>query len=65
MFTIRAAAPKADSVRFVKPVVAKASETTVDPEYYFQTNKVIFIPGKKIISGMTSMVVDGSTFIYN
>ncbi|MDA6068727.1 MG2 domain-containing protein [Flavobacterium sp. AC] len=56
-----AAIPKVDSVRFVKPVVAKASETTNDAEYYFQTNKIKFIPGKKIVSGLTSMVVNEST----
>ncbi|KQW97605.1 alpha-2-macroglobulin [Flavobacterium sp. Root420] len=54
-------APSADNVRFVKPAVAKSSETVNDPEYYFKTNKVKFIPGKKIISGMTSMIVNTST----
>ncbi|MET0946228.1 MAG: alpha-2-macroglobulin family protein [Flavobacterium sp.] len=56
-----AAGFKADGVRFVKPVVAKASESSEDPEYYFQTNKIKFIPGKKIVSGLTSMVVNEST----
>jgi uncharacterized protein YfaS (alpha-2-macroglobulin family) len=52
--------PRVDKVKFVKPVSAKAEES-VNEEYYFQTNKVKFIPGKKIISGLTSMVVDAST----
>jgi uncharacterized protein YfaS (alpha-2-macroglobulin family) len=49
-----------DEVRFVKPVVASAQETTENPPY-FQTNKVKFIPGKKIISGLTNMVITAST----
>ncbi|OXB16043.1 alpha-2-macroglobulin family protein [Flavobacterium reichenbachii] len=32
-----------------------------NPEYYFQTSKVKFIPGKKIISGLTSMVINETT----
>jgi lipopolysaccharide assembly outer membrane protein LptD (OstA) len=28
-----------------------------NPEYYFQTNKVKFIPGKKVITGLTNMVI--------
>ena len=27
------------------------------PEYYFQTSKVKFIPGKKVIAGLTNMVI--------
>ncbi|MBS7255379.1 alpha-2-macroglobulin family protein [Flavobacterium branchiicola] len=56
------AAVKLDGVRFVKPVVAKAQEVTEeDPEYYFQTNKVKFYPGKKIIRGLTNMAINKST----
>ncbi|WP_264553382.1 alpha-2-macroglobulin family protein [Flavobacterium sp. N2038] len=51
---------KVDEVRFVKPVIASAQETTENPPY-FQTNKVKFIPGKKIISGLTNMVITAST----
>ncbi len=54
-------APKVDQVRFVKPAHMTAAGSLNDPEYYFQTNKIKFIPGKKIISGLTSMVVDKST----
>ncbi|WP_316636366.1 alpha-2-macroglobulin family protein [uncultured Flavobacterium sp.] len=50
-----------DKVHFVKPVVASAKETTEDSEYYFQTNKVKFIPGQKITSGSTSMVIKATT----
>ncbi|MCC9071805.1 hypothetical protein LNQ49_09455 [Flavobacterium sp. F-65] len=52
--------PKVDQVKFIKPVLAKADES-VNEESYYQTNKVRFIPGKKIISGLTSMVVNTST----
>jgi hypothetical protein len=34
------------------------TSTNVDnPEYYFQTNKVKFIPGKKVITGLTNLVI--------
>lgn len=54
-------APKVDQVRLVKPVYMTAGDSLNNSEYYFQTNKVKFIPGKKIISGLTTMVVDKST----
>jgi TonB-dependent SusC/RagA subfamily outer membrane receptor len=57
---VAANASKIDQVRFTKPVYAKDKDLN-DPEYYFQTNKVKFIPGKKIISGLTSMIVNEST----
>ncbi len=51
-----------DMVRFVKPVFIKASKDSINsPEYYFKTKKMVFIPGKKIVSGMTSMVVSEET----
>ncbi len=55
-----AAALKVDQVRFVKPVIVN-SKDTLNPEYYFKTKKMIFVPGKKIISGLTSMVINSST----
>ncbi|MBZ4042036.1 alpha-2-macroglobulin family protein [Flavobacterium hibisci] len=55
------AAVKLDEVRFVKPVVASAQEVTEDPTGYFKTNKVKFYPGKKIISGLSNMVINKST----
>jgi TonB-dependent SusC/RagA subfamily outer membrane receptor len=57
---VAANASKIDQVRFTKPVYAKDKDLN-DPEYYFQTNKVKFIPGKKIVSGLTSMIVNEST----
>ncbi|WP_291150397.1 alpha-2-macroglobulin family protein [Flavobacterium sp. UBA7680] len=51
-----------DMVRFVKPAFIKASKDSINsPEYYFSTNKIKFVPGKKIVSGMTSMVVSEET----
>ncbi|RED19679.1 alpha-2-macroglobulin family protein [Flavobacterium cutihirudinis] len=60
VYNTAAVAMTLDEVRFVKPVVASAQETTENPPY-FQTNKVKFIPGKKIISGLTNMVITAST----
>ena len=45
--------------RFAKPVFVN-SKDSLNPEYYFRTSKVKFIPGKKIISGLTNMVIDES-----
>ncbi|KUJ63659.1 hypothetical protein AR687_00280 [Flavobacteriaceae bacterium CRH] len=51
-----------NEVRFVKPVYMKTdNHTQNNPEYYFQTNKIKFIPGKKIINGLTSIIIDQST----
>ncbi|MEL1252561.1 alpha-2-macroglobulin family protein [Flavobacterium sp. DGU38] len=55
---VDSAAAKVDMVRFVKPALLAASSS---PEYYFQTNKVKFIPGKKIIKGLSSVAIDSST----
>jgi hypothetical protein len=33
------------------------SSNIENPEYYFQTNKVKFIPGKKVVTGLTNMVI--------
>jgi TonB-dependent SusC/RagA subfamily outer membrane receptor len=54
-------APKVDQVKFMKPAYMKTKDTLNNPEYYFQTSNIKFIPGKKIISGLTSMTVDTST----
>lgn len=50
--------PKVDKVRFVKPALFAASSNS---ETYFQTNKVKFVPGQKITSGLTSMVIKTTT----
>ncbi|WP_163407852.1 alpha-2-macroglobulin family protein [Flavobacterium ajazii] len=55
---VDSAAAKVDMVRFVKPALLAASSS---PEYYFQTNKVKFVPGQKITSGLTSMVIKATT----
>ena len=46
-----------DSVYFLKGVRFTTSKDVDNPEYYFQTNKVKFIPGKKVITGLTNMVI--------
>ena len=56
-----APAPKVDQVRFVKPAYMKTGDTLNNPEYYYQTNKVQFVPGKKITNGLTSMIINSST----
>ncbi|SHG83051.1 hypothetical protein SAMN05444481_1086 [Flavobacterium frigidimaris] len=58
-FKIKAAITKKenDSVYFLKGARFTTSKDIDDPEYYFQTNKVKFIPGKKVITGLTNMVI--------
>jgi lipopolysaccharide assembly outer membrane protein LptD (OstA) len=46
-----------DSVYFLKGARFTTSKNVDNPEYYFQTNKVKFIPGKKVITGLTNMVI--------
>jgi hypothetical protein len=33
------------------------AEDVDNPEYYFQTNRVKFVPGKKVVVGLTNMVI--------
>lgn len=58
-FKIKAAVTKKenDSVYFLKGARFTTSKDVDNPEYYFQTNKVKFIPGKKVITGLTNMVI--------
>ncbi|HEX8269669.1 MAG TPA: putative LPS assembly protein LptD [Flavobacterium sp.] len=58
-FRIKAAVTKRenDSVYFMKGARFTTSENIEDPEYYFQTNKVKFVPGKKVVIGSTNMVI--------
>lgn len=58
-FRIKAAITKKenDSVYFLKGARFTTSKNIDNPEYYFQTNKVKFIPGKKVITGLTNMVI--------
>ena len=46
-----------DSVMFMKDVIFTTSEDIENPEYYFKTNKVKLVPGKKIVTGVTNMVI--------
>ncbi|MGO4818698.1 putative LPS assembly protein LptD [Flavobacterium sp. W22_SRS_FP1] len=46
-----------DSVYFLKGARFSTSKNIDNPEYYFQTNKVKFIPGKKVVTGLTNMVI--------
>ncbi|APA00642.1 putative LPS assembly protein LptD [Flavobacterium commune] len=58
-FNVKAAITKKenDSVYFLKGARFTTSTNKENPEYYFQTNKVKFIPGKKVITGLTNLVI--------
>ncbi len=60
-FNVKAAITKKenDSVYFLKGARFTTAKDVDNPEYYFQTNKIKFIPGKKIITGSTYMVIAG------
>jgi lipopolysaccharide assembly outer membrane protein LptD (OstA) len=46
-----------DSVYFMKGARFTTAKDIEDPEYYFRTNRVKFVPGKKIVTGMTQLVI--------
>ncbi len=46
-----------DSVYFLKKARFTTSTDTENPDYYFQTNKVKIVPGKKVVTGLTHMVI--------
>jgi lipopolysaccharide assembly outer membrane protein LptD (OstA) len=46
-----------DSVYFMKNARFTTSKDVDDPEYYFRTNKVKYVPGKKVVTGLTNMVI--------
>ncbi len=58
-FKIKASITKRenDSVYFMKGARFTTSKDVDNPEYYFQTNKVKFVPGKKVVIGFTNMVI--------
>jgi lipopolysaccharide assembly outer membrane protein LptD (OstA) len=58
-FKVKAALTKKenDSVYFLKGARFTTSKDIDNPEYYFQTSKVKIIPGKKVITGLTNMVI--------
>ncbi|WP_264564522.1 putative LPS assembly protein LptD [Flavobacterium sp. N3904] len=60
-FKIKAAITKKenDSVYFLKGARFTTAKDIDNPEYYFTTNKVKFVPGKKIVTGVTNMVIEG------
>ncbi len=46
-----------DSVYFMKKARFTTSKDIENPEFYFQTSKVKFVPGKKSVIGLTHMVI--------
>ena len=58
-FKVKAAITKKenDSVYFLRGARFTTSKDVDRPEYYFRTSKVKFIPGKKVITGLTNMVI--------
>ncbi len=46
-----------DSVYYLKGARITTSEDVDHPEYYFRTSKIKFVPGKKIVAGLTQMVI--------
>lgn len=46
-----------DSVYFSKNVRITTSKDIDDPEYYFLARKIKFVPGKKVVTGLTNMYI--------
>ena len=46
-----------DSVYFMKNARMTTSKNIDDPEYYFLIRKVKFVPKKKVVAGLTNMVI--------
>ncbi len=46
-----------DSVYFMKKVRFTTAEDFNNPEYYFQANRVKFVPRKKVVVGLTNLVI--------
>lgn len=46
-----------DSVYFMKNARMTTSKNIDDPEYYFLVRKVKFVPKKKVVAGLTNMVI--------
>ena len=46
-----------DSIYFMKRARFTTSADIENPEFYFQTSKVKFVPGKKVVIGLTHMVI--------
>lgn len=58
-FKVKAAITKKenDSVYFMKGARFTTAKDIDNPEYYFYTNKVKLVPGKKVVVGTTNMVI--------
>ena len=48
-----------DSVYFIKNARFTTSKNLEDPEYYFLARKIKLVPGKKVVTGFTNMVIAG------
>ncbi|WP_194139761.1 putative LPS assembly protein LptD [Flavobacterium hungaricum] len=46
-----------DSTYFLKGARITTATDIDNPEYYFRTSKIKFVPGKKIVTGLTQMVI--------
>ena len=46
-----------DSVYFLKGARFTTAKDVDDPEYYFKTSRVKYVPGKKVVTGLTNMVI--------
>ena len=58
-FKVRAEVSKRvnDSVYFLKGARFTTAKDIEDPEYYFRTSRLKFVPGKKVVTGLTNMVI--------
>lgn len=48
-----------DSVYFIKNARFTTSKNLEDPEYYFLARKIKLVPRKKVVTGLTNMVIAG------
>lgn len=46
-----------DSVIFIKNARFTTSKNVDDPEYYFLSRKIKLVPGKKVVTGVTNLVI--------
>ncbi|WP_339834348.1 putative LPS assembly protein LptD [uncultured Flavobacterium sp.] len=46
-----------DSVIFMKDVRFTTAKDVDNPEYYFLARKIKFVPGKKVVTGLTNLVI--------
>lgn len=46
-----------DSVYFMKNARFTTAKDVDDPEYYFLARKIKFVPGKKVVTGLTNLVI--------